>query len=57
MILKGTELYHQKELFGFHEQLIGDFNIPVVTPNTSFSETDWLQMKALASDLSPNKRI
>ncbi|MEM6722034.1 MAG: radical SAM protein [Bacteroidota bacterium] len=57
MLLKGTELYQQKKQFGFKEQKLGAYNIPVVTQSNSFSEKEWYQMKAIASNLTPNNRI
>lgn len=57
MLLKGTELYQQKNQFGFKEQGLGEYNIPVVTQSNSFSEKEWYQMKIIASSLTPNNRI
>ena len=57
MLLKGTELYQNKNKFGFKEQQIGGYNIPVVTQSNTFTEEDWFQMKSIASSLLPNNRI
>lgn len=57
MLLKGTKLYQQKNQFGFKEQNIGEYNIPVVTQSNSFSEKEWYQMKQIAESLRPNNRI
>lgn len=57
MLLKGTELYQQKEKFSLIEQKIGDYNIPVVTQSNTYSEKDWYEMKAIAENLQVNERI
>ena len=57
MLLKGTELYQQKEKFSLIEQKIGDYNIPVVTQSNTYSEKDWYEMKAIAENLHVNERI
>lgn len=57
MLLKGTELYQQKDQFGFKEQESGEYNIPVVIQSNSFSEREWYQMETIASFLTPNNRI
>lgn len=57
MLLKGTELYDQKERFSFKEKEVGDFNIPVVIECDSFSEKDWHLMKNMAESLNENHRV
>ena len=57
MLLKGTELYQQKEKFSLIEQKIGDYNIPIVTQSNSYSENDWYKMKSIAENLQVNERI
>ena len=57
MLLKGTELYDQKEKYGFQERCFGDFNIPVAVSSHSFTEKDWYKMKEIASNLVPAERI
>lgn len=57
MLLKGTELFYQKERFGFKEREIGEFNIPIVTKSNSFSEKDWFSMHEIAQSLDANYRI
>lgn len=57
MLLKGTELFYQKELFGFREQEIGEFNIPVVVESNTFSEEEWYLMQDIAQKLDKNTRI
>lgn len=56
MLLKGTELYEQKEKFNFVEQNMGDFNIPTVIASNSFTEQEWLKMSEIAEQLNPNSR-
>ncbi len=57
MLLKGTELYQQKEQFQFKEKSIGEYNIPVVVESNTFSKKEWHEMKKIAEELSPNQRI
>ncbi|MGH1336871.1 MAG: B12-binding domain-containing radical SAM protein [Aureispira sp.] len=57
MLLKGTELYQQKEKFSLIEQKIGDYNIPVVTQSNTYSKKDWYTMKSIAENLQINERI
>ncbi|WP_373492577.1 radical SAM protein [Aquiflexum sp.] len=56
MLLRGTELYHEKELWNIKEENIGEFAIPVVTSSNSFSRHDWEQMNEIANNLSPHHR-
>tara|TARA_B110000495_G_C22898724_1_gene524381 strand:+ start:58 stop:705 length:648 start_codon:yes stop_codon:yes gene_type:complete len=53
MLLKGTELYSQKDDFKMNESTTGAYNIPLVTSSNSYSETEWLQMKRIADQLGP----
>lgn len=57
MLLKGTELYAEKEKWGMAEEIVGDFAIPTVTSSNSFKKNDWLQMNDIARSLEPNKRV
>lgn len=57
MLLKGTELYAQKEQYQFREQHIGEYNIPVTVASNSYSEKEWYNMRALAHQLQENHRI
>jgi len=57
MLLKGTELYEQKEKYHFLEKTLGDFNIPTVIASNSFSKNDWLKMDKIAETLDPNVRL
>ena len=65
MLLRGTELYHQKELFDFKETLFGfdemnqlstesnrlSLGIPHVVSSNSFTFKDWTRMNDLARRL------
>lgn len=57
MLLRGTELFADKEKWGYQERPEGRFGIPVVYRSNSFSEREWLAMKELADELTPNERI
>ena len=57
MLLKGTELYAEKEQWGFKEKRMGRFGIPIVVGSHSFGEDEWFEMKRLAEALNPNARI
>lgn len=57
MLLKGTELFAEKEKWNFREKITDDFNIPVVVSSNSFNESDWLLMQNIAGGLMANKRF
>lgn len=57
MLLRGTELYENKEKWGLKEEVLGEFNIPTVTSSNSFTKDDWLMMQDLASKLNKTERI
>ena len=57
MLLRGTELFAQKEEWGYEERPEGRFGIPTVYQSNWFSENDWWMMKQMADDLSPNERV
>lgn len=57
MLLKGTELYSEKDKWGMKEEVVGDFGIPTVTSSNSFTKNDWLQMNDVAQSIQPNKRV
>ncbi|MCX6296563.1 MAG: radical SAM protein [Bacteroidetes bacterium] len=57
MLLRGTELFHQKGNWNLKEEEIGDFNIPVVTSSSTFSKNDWWQMHGIAEQLMETGRI
>lgn len=51
MLLKGTELYLEKEKYKMEEKIINEFDIPVVVKSDSFTENEWLKMKERAETL------
>jgi len=57
MLLKGTELHQQKQKFSLKEKSIGDYNIPVVTESSTYTENEWYKMKEIAEQLNKNERI
>lgn len=57
MLLKGTELFTQKEKYNFIEKKKRVFNIPVVVESNSFSEKEWNKMEIIANQLIPKNRI
>lgn len=57
MLLRGTELFEQREKWGFEEGQEGRFDIPVVRRSGSFSERDWRMMMDIADGLAPNSRV
>jgi radical SAM superfamily enzyme YgiQ (UPF0313 family) len=57
MLLRGTELYEQKEKWDLKENNIGEFNIPTVTSSNSFTKDEWLVMNDLANKLNETERI
>lgn len=57
MLLRGTELYEEKDRLGYRERPMGEFGIPVAYESASFSETDWEEMRQIAGELAPHARI
>lgn len=57
MLLKGTELYQQKEKFNFIEEEVGEFKIPTVISSNSFTNEEWIKMDYVAKQLNPNQRL
>lgn len=57
MLLRGTELWDQREKWGFREQPKGPYKIPVVVSSNSFDEQEWNDMRALAETLAPTDRF
>ncbi len=56
MLLRGTELYNERKKWQFKEDVIGEFNIPVVVSSRSFDRYEWELMKKLANSLKPSER-
>jgi radical SAM superfamily enzyme len=52
MLLRGTPLYEQKQLYGFKES--DDKAIPIVVASNSFSETEYTEMARIAKLLEEN---
>ena len=52
MLLRGTPLYEQKQLYGFRES--DDQAIPIVVSSNSFSETEYAEMARIAQFLEEN---
>lgn len=57
MLLRGTELYYEKEKWNIKEEATGEFAIPVVTSSNSFRRHDWEQMYDIANNLIPHDRL
>lgn len=51
MLLKGTELYLEKDKYSMEEKIITEYDIPVVIKSDSFTETEWYEMKERAESL------
>ena len=54
MLYKGTPLYEQKAFYRFEEEVVGDFNIPIVTSSSSFTRDQWQIMHETAERLNLN---
>lgn len=57
MLLKGTPLFFERDKWNLKEEVIGDFNIPVVTSSTTFNKDEWFEMQAVAKSLLNNIRL
>jgi radical SAM superfamily enzyme YgiQ (UPF0313 family) len=57
MLLRGTELFAQKQKWNITEEVIGDFDIPLVTSSSTFNREEWGKMDEIASSLSAHERI
>ena len=57
MLLKGTPLFQEKEKWNLKEEVLNDFDIPVVTSSNSFNKDDWFKMKEMADSLNLNQRF
>jgi radical SAM superfamily enzyme YgiQ (UPF0313 family) len=56
MLLKGTELFYQKEKYSLIERQMGDFKIPTVIASSTFTENEWEKMDQIASALTSTAR-
>ena len=57
MLLRGTELYYEKEKWDIREETTGEFEIPIVTSSNSFTRDEWGKMNEIANNLTPSDRI
>ena len=57
MLLKGTPLFQEKEKWNLKEEILNDFDIPVVISSNSFNKDDWYKMKEIADSLNSNQRF
>jgi radical SAM superfamily enzyme YgiQ (UPF0313 family) len=57
MLLPGTQLYLENEKWGMNEEVLGDFNIPLVTSSNSFTRMEWEEMDRIASNLNSKVRF
>lgn len=56
MLLKGTNLFTERAKWKLEEEIIGEFDIPVVTSSSSFNRQEWESMDKLAKDLMKKER-
>jgi radical SAM superfamily enzyme YgiQ (UPF0313 family) len=53
MLLKGTDLYKNKQEWGLKERKFeNNYNIPLVVASKSFSEGEWHEMESIANQLN-----
>lgn len=57
MLLKGTELYSQRDAYQMQEEPMGEFDIPVVTSSLSFDKDEWMKMRSVAEHLGEVERV
>jgi radical SAM superfamily enzyme YgiQ (UPF0313 family) len=57
MLLKGTPLYFDQKKWNLQEEIIGDYQIPLVTSSTTFTKDDWFQMNEISSQLMNSGRL
>lgn len=57
MLLKGTPLFFERDKWNLKEEVIGDFDIPVVTSSTTFNKDEWFEMDEVAKSLTENVRV
>ena len=57
MLLKGTELWKEKKCWGFKEETLGLYNIPVVVESNSFNLRGWQKMRRIAETLGNADRF
>ena len=47
----------ESKKWNLKEEVIGDFNIPVVTSSNTFNKDQWIEMQEVAKRLTDNIRI
>jgi radical SAM superfamily enzyme YgiQ (UPF0313 family) len=52
MLYRGTPLYEQKAHYAFQEEVIGEYNVPVVTSSHTFTRDEWEIMHGMAERLN-----
>ncbi|MDP2386570.1 MAG: radical SAM protein [Bacteroidota bacterium] len=57
MLLKGTPLFFERDKWNLKEEVIGDFDIPVVTSSATFNKDEWFEMEEVAKGLVNNMRL
>ncbi len=57
MLLKGTELYAERQKWNLKEEVIGGFQIPMVVSGNTFDYKGWERMHEIAQGLNANQRI
>lgn len=57
MLLRGTPLFSEREKWNLNQEIIGEYDIPVVTSGNSFGKDQWLEMAEIANKLHANSRI
>lgn len=57
MLLKGTKLFAQKDVWQFQERQVGPYQIPVVVSSKHMREQEWEEMRSLAASLATVERV
>jgi len=57
MLLRGTELWAQKQRWGYREEPNGPYHIPVTVESNTFTRDEWVSMKLLADALNPAEQV
>lgn len=57
MLLRGTPLFSEREKWNLNQEIIGEYDIPVVTSGNTFGKDQWLEMAEIANKLHANSRI
>jgi len=51
MLLKGTQLYNEREKWNLKEKVLDNYQLPYVVSSNSFTKTEYDQMKTIADNL------